>query len=65
MSSFGWGTIESGKSVRISQLLAVCIILAAITIFIVRRRRSKEAVYYSDSIVLYMENTGIQNEVQG
>ncbi|MBB6731743.1 prolipoprotein diacylglyceryl transferase [Cohnella zeiphila] len=50
MSSFGWGAMEAGKNIRISQLLAVCIIIAAVAIIIIRRRKADSIPYYSDPI---------------
>ncbi len=50
MSSFGWGAMEAGKNIRISQFLAVMIILAAVTIIIIRRRKHIGG-HYKDSIV--------------
>ncbi|RED55104.1 prolipoprotein diacylglyceryl transferase [Cohnella lupini] len=50
MSSFGWGAMEAGKNIRISQLLAVCIIIVAVAIIIVRRAKVKQLESYSDSI---------------
>ncbi|WP_052487692.1 prolipoprotein diacylglyceryl transferase [Gordoniibacillus kamchatkensis] len=50
MSSFGWGAMEAGKNIRISQLLSVMITLAAVAIIIIRRRKHIGG-HYKDSIV--------------
>ncbi|WP_274364845.1 prolipoprotein diacylglyceryl transferase [Paenibacillus thermotolerans] len=50
MSSFGWGAMEAGKNIRISQLLSVIITLAAVAIIIIRRRKHIGG-HYKDSIV--------------
>ncbi|REE91502.1 prolipoprotein diacylglyceryl transferase [Paenibacillus taihuensis] len=47
MSSFGWGAMEAGKNIRISQLLAIMIILAAVAFIIVRRKQKKSIPYSS------------------
>ncbi|REE55364.1 phosphatidylglycerol:prolipoprotein diacylglycerol transferase [Paenibacillus taihuensis] len=49
MSSFGWGAMEAGKNIRISQLLAIMIILAAVT-FIIVRRKQKGSIPYSSPV---------------
>jgi len=51
MSSFGWGAMEVGKNIRVSQLLAVCIVLAAIAIIVLRRTVFKQTFRYADPIV--------------
>ncbi|KKC47803.1 prolipoprotein diacylglyceryl transferase [Paenibacillus sp. VTT E-133280] len=51
MSSFGWGMMEAGKNIRISQLIAVLIIIAAVVFIIIRRNWFKDKVRYSDPIV--------------
>ncbi|QHT60388.1 prolipoprotein diacylglyceryl transferase [Paenibacillus lycopersici] len=50
MSSFGWGAMEAGKNIRVSQLLAVCIVLAAVAIIVLRRTVFKQTSRYSDPI---------------
>ncbi len=47
MSSFGWGAMEAGKNIRISQLLAVAILIAAITFLIIRRKQRNSIPYHS------------------
>ncbi|SDX71835.1 Prolipoprotein diacylglyceryl transferase [Paenibacillus sp. CF384] len=49
MSSFGWGAMEAGKNIRISQLLAVAILIAAVA-FIFIRRKQKSSIPYSSSV---------------
>jgi phosphatidylglycerol:prolipoprotein diacylglycerol transferase len=58
MNSFGWGAMEPGKNIRISQLLAVCIILAAVTFIIVRRTKNDQIPHYSDPIVSSKSENG-------
>ncbi|WP_082033979.1 prolipoprotein diacylglyceryl transferase [Cohnella kolymensis] len=65
MSSFGWGAMEVGKNIRISQLLAVCIILAAIVIIVVRRRSANQAAYYKDPISKNERINALPQEAQG
>ncbi|WP_274653064.1 prolipoprotein diacylglyceryl transferase [Paenibacillus humicola] len=50
MSPFGWGVMEAGKNIRVSQLLAVLIILAAVAFIVIRRLTQKNPVYYTDPI---------------
>ncbi|REE91520.1 phosphatidylglycerol:prolipoprotein diacylglycerol transferase [Paenibacillus taihuensis] len=49
MSFFGWGAKEPGSNIRISQLLAVFIIIAAVS-FIIIRRKQRRSVPYSSPI---------------
>ncbi|MNW57950.1 hypothetical protein D3C74_357880 [compost metagenome] len=51
MSSFGWGAMEAGKNIRISQLLAVCIVLASVMFIVLMRTKYKQPKFYSDPIV--------------
>lgn len=51
MSSFGWGAMEAGKNIRVSQLLAVCIVLAAVMFIILMRTKHKRPAFYSDPVV--------------
>jgi phosphatidylglycerol:prolipoprotein diacylglycerol transferase len=51
MSPFGWGVMEAGKNIRISQLLAVAIIVAAIVIIVIRRTVLDKNEKYADPIV--------------
>jgi phosphatidylglycerol:prolipoprotein diacylglycerol transferase len=45
MNFFGWGAMEAGKNIRTSQLLAVIIIIAAVTFIIIRRVRKSSVPY--------------------
>jgi phosphatidylglycerol:prolipoprotein diacylglycerol transferase len=63
MSFLGWGVMEAGKNVRISQLLALCIILAAFVIIILRRKMIKNPIYYADPIIPDTKAGGMQREV--
>ena len=60
MSPFGWGVMEEGKNIRISQLLAVAIIVFAVILIVVRRMILKSKEHYSDSIIL-REHTNRMN----
>jgi phosphatidylglycerol:prolipoprotein diacylglycerol transferase len=51
MNGFGWGAMEPGKNIRISQLLAVVLVLAAIVFIAYRRRKDGNTVRYADPIV--------------
>jgi phosphatidylglycerol:prolipoprotein diacylglycerol transferase len=51
MNGFGWGAMEPGKNIRISQLLAVVLVLAAIVFISYRRRKGGITVRYADPIV--------------
>jgi phosphatidylglycerol:prolipoprotein diacylglycerol transferase len=55
--------MEAGKNVRISQLLALCIILAAFVIIILRRKMIKDPIYYADPIFPDTKAGGMQREV--
>jgi phosphatidylglycerol:prolipoprotein diacylglycerol transferase len=61
MSAFGWGAMEPGKNIRISQLLAVGLIIAAIVFVAYRRRKGADVVKYSDPIV---PDKGAKGEAQ-
>ncbi|TVY06829.1 prolipoprotein diacylglyceryl transferase [Paenibacillus cremeus] len=61
MSFFGWGAMEADKNIRISQLLAVIIIIAAI-VFICIRRTSKHSIPYRSPI---NPKTSIALTIQG
>ncbi|QHW31131.1 prolipoprotein diacylglyceryl transferase [Paenibacillus rhizovicinus] len=50
MNFFGWGTMEAGKNIRVSQLLAITIIAAALLLIIYRRTRLRVSEY-SDPII--------------
>jgi phosphatidylglycerol:prolipoprotein diacylglycerol transferase len=66
MSSFGWGSMEAGKNIRISQLLAVLIILVAFFFIIVRRVKSKnDPIRYLDPILSTKEMENKLNQEQG
>jgi phosphatidylglycerol:prolipoprotein diacylglycerol transferase len=54
MSPFGWGVMEAGKNIRISQLLAIAIIVAAVIVIVVRRTVVRTPVQYTDPIVQKM-----------
>jgi phosphatidylglycerol---prolipoprotein diacylglyceryl transferase len=64
MSSFGWGAMEAGKNIRISQLLAVGIILAAVIIILVRRRNGKQTAHYKDPISKMERTIALPQETQ-
>ncbi len=51
MHSFGWGAMEAGKNIRISQLLAVVFILAAVAFIVIRRKTKADLPHYSDPLV--------------
>ncbi|MFC0211877.1 prolipoprotein diacylglyceryl transferase [Paenibacillus chartarius] len=51
MNSFGWGEMEAGTNIRVSQLLALLLVIAAIAFVVIRRLRGGEVVNYSDPIV--------------
>jgi phosphatidylglycerol:prolipoprotein diacylglycerol transferase len=66
ISSFGWGAMEPGKNIRISQLLAVGIILIAVLIIGVRRRKLKNTEYYKDPIPRTIDRTSaLPHEARG
>jgi phosphatidylglycerol---prolipoprotein diacylglyceryl transferase len=65
MASFGWGAMEAGKNIRVSQLLAVCIIIAAVSIIVVRRSKLKNILYYSDPITQKTNSSSIVQHVEG
>lgn len=50
MSSFGWGAMEGGN-IRISQLLAIIIILASVSFITIRRMSKSVVIKYTDPIL--------------
>lgn len=62
VSFFGWGAMEPGKNIRISQLLALGIIAAALTIIFLRRRNKRNVIHYADPIVQVSEGSGRAQE---
>ncbi|MCZ8521866.1 MULTISPECIES: prolipoprotein diacylglyceryl transferase [Paenibacillus] len=61
MSFFGWGAMEAGKNIRISQLLAIVIIIAAIALICIRRSRNSSIPYSSP----VEPKTSIASVIQG
>jgi phosphatidylglycerol:prolipoprotein diacylglycerol transferase len=51
MNAFGWGAMEPGKNIRVSQLLAVVLVIAAAAFILYRRRKGLASVRYDDPIV--------------
>lgn len=64
MDAFGWGAMEPGKNIRVSQLLAVGLIIAAIAFIAYRRRKGADVVKYSDPIVSGKSLDGETNGAQ-
>lgn len=50
MSSFGWGAMEAGGNIRISQLLSIVIILASVSFIAIRRMSKSVVIKYTDPI---------------
>ncbi|KIL38820.1 diacylglyceryl transferase [Gordoniibacillus kamchatkensis] len=51
MNSFGWGAMEPGTNIRVSQLLAVLLVIGATVFVIYRRRKGLAVIRYADPIV--------------
>ncbi|CAG7648785.1 Phosphatidylglycerol--prolipoprotein diacylglyceryl transferase [Paenibacillus solanacearum] len=66
MHLFGFeaGTMTYGGNVRISQLLAVLIVISAIVLIIVRRRTGAASEYYADPIYRIGEEPAVNGEAE-
>jgi phosphatidylglycerol:prolipoprotein diacylglycerol transferase len=65
MNAFGWGAMDPGKNIRVSQLLAILIILCAIGLIVYRRKKGYANVRYADPIVSKRQEKPAAAEVQG
>lgn len=63
MNFFGWGAMEEGKNIRVSQLLAVIIIIAALIIIAYRRIRLKVPMY-SDPVQPRISEKRLTGQIQ-